>query len=87
MPKVPTPFFYRHPDGVSADEYDLACARQLDEIIIGTGFENVLAIIMVPIGGLATGGFATRFQVLFARIGFHLRRMRLTVLHHSKCTL
>lgn len=56
MPKVPAPFSYRRPDGVSIEEHALACAAKLDDIISDLGAENVLAYIMEPVGGLATGG-------------------------------
>lgn len=56
MPKVPAPFSYRRPEGMSIEDHALNCARRLDEIIVETGPENVLAFIMEPVGGLATGG-------------------------------
>ena len=55
MPKVPAPFSYRRPEGVSVKEHALACAQKLDDIIVQTGSEHVLAFIMEPVGGLATG--------------------------------
>lgn len=56
MPKVPAPFSYRRPDGVSVEDHALGCAQRLDDVIVETGAENVLAFIMEPVGGLATGG-------------------------------
>lgn len=56
MPKVPAPFSYRLPQGVSVEEHAMNCANQLDQQITNVGAENVLAFIMEPVGGLATGG-------------------------------
>ncbi|WP_460275763.1 aminotransferase family protein [Celeribacter sp. ULVN23_4] len=56
MPKVPAPFSYRLPEGVSAEDYALDCAAQLEKQITNVGSERVLAFIMEPVGGLATGG-------------------------------
>lgn len=56
MPKVPAPFSYRLPEGVSAEDHALDCARQLETLILEAGAKNVLAFIMEPVGGLATGG-------------------------------
>jgi adenosylmethionine-8-amino-7-oxononanoate aminotransferase len=56
MPKVPAPFSYRRPEGTSVEDHALNCAKRLDDIIVEQGAENVLAFIMEPVGGLATGG-------------------------------
>ncbi|MDO6575266.1 aspartate aminotransferase family protein, partial [Staphylococcus pasteuri_A] len=42
MPKVPAPFSYRRPEGMSIEDHALNCARRHDEIIDETGPENVL---------------------------------------------
>jgi adenosylmethionine-8-amino-7-oxononanoate aminotransferase len=55
MPKAPAPFTYRLPANHDADSYGRACAGALDEIIRREGPETVLAFIMEPVGGLATG--------------------------------
>jgi adenosylmethionine-8-amino-7-oxononanoate aminotransferase len=55
MPKVPTPFTYRLPANHDADSYARHCAAALDDVIRGEGPESVLAFIMEPVGGLATG--------------------------------
>jgi adenosylmethionine-8-amino-7-oxononanoate aminotransferase len=55
MPRVPAPFTYRLPDNHDADSYARACARALEEVILDEGPESVLAFIMEPVGGLATG--------------------------------
>ncbi|MCG6113971.1 MAG: aspartate aminotransferase family protein [Mesorhizobium sp.] len=55
MPKVPAPFTYRLPDNHDADSHARYCATALDEAIRAEGPETVLAFIMEPVGGLATG--------------------------------
>ncbi len=55
MPKAPAPFTYRLPANHDADSYARHCAAALDNIIRQEGPESVLAFIMEPVGGLATG--------------------------------
>ncbi len=55
MPKVPAPLTYRLPDDHIAESYARHCAAALEEQIKAEGPESVLAFIMEPIGGLATG--------------------------------
>ena len=55
MPKAPAPFTYRLPENHDADSYARQCAAALDELIRREGPETVLAFIMEPVGGLATG--------------------------------
>ncbi len=55
MPKVPAPFGYRLPDGHTAQSYAEQCAEQLEQTILREGPETVLAFILEPVGGLATG--------------------------------
>ncbi len=55
MPKVPAPFTYRLPPNHDADSYARACAGALEDTIRREGAETVLAFIMEPVGGLATG--------------------------------
>src|SRR5258708_15696766 len=55
MPKVPAPFAYRLPPNHDADSYARACATALEDTIRREGPETVLALIMEPVGGLATG--------------------------------
>jgi adenosylmethionine-8-amino-7-oxononanoate aminotransferase len=55
MPKVPTPFTYRVPADHDAESYARSCAAALEEEIRRQGPETVLAFIIEPIGGLATG--------------------------------
>lgn len=55
MPKVPAPFTYRLPDNHDAASYARHCAQALDDTIAREGADTVLAFIMEPVGGLATG--------------------------------
>ncbi|WP_291296806.1 aspartate aminotransferase family protein [Elioraea sp.] len=53
--RVPAPMTYRLPPNHTAETHALACAQALDEAILREGPETVLAFIMEPVGGLATG--------------------------------
>ena len=55
MPKVPAPFSYRVPDGYDSDSYARHCAQALEDAILAEGADTVLAFIMEPVGGVATG--------------------------------
>jgi adenosylmethionine-8-amino-7-oxononanoate aminotransferase len=55
MPKVPAPFTYRLPRNHDVDSYARECAAALEKTIRAEGPETVLAFIMEPVGGLATG--------------------------------
>ena len=55
MPKVPAPLTYRPPAGHDAVSYAEAAAAALDERIRAEGPETVLAFILEPVGGVATG--------------------------------
>lgn len=55
MPKVPAPLTYRIPANHTRESYARHCAQALEERILAEGPESVLAFIMEPIGGLATG--------------------------------
>lgn len=59
MPKVPAPFSYRVPSGHTAHSYAMACAEELAQTIEREGPESVLAFIMEPVGGLATGALVS----------------------------
>lgn len=56
MPKIPAPFCYRLPEGKSVESHALDCAQALEDTILAEGADTVLAFIMEPVGGLATGG-------------------------------
>lgn len=53
--RVPAPFTYRLPPGHTAESHARACAAALEEAIIREEPDTVLAFIMEPVGGLATG--------------------------------
>ena len=55
MPLDPTPFTYRVPATTPPKPTPAHCADALDALIHAEGPETVLAFIMEPIGGLATG--------------------------------
>jgi adenosylmethionine-8-amino-7-oxononanoate aminotransferase len=55
MPTVPAPTAYRDRDNLSMEERGLRYADMLEERIVAEGPESVLAFIMEPIGGAATG--------------------------------
>ena len=52
---VPAPFQYRVPKGYSPKRYRMACAEMLESKIAELGASNVLAFVLEPVGGLATG--------------------------------
>jgi adenosylmethionine-8-amino-7-oxononanoate aminotransferase len=53
--RVPAPFQYRVPAGHTPDSYRMACADALENKILEIGPDQVLAFVIEPIGGLATG--------------------------------
>lgn len=55
MPLAPAPFTYRLPPNHTPETYARHCADALDALIQAQGPETVLAFIMEPVGGLATG--------------------------------
>lgn len=56
MPKIPAPFSYRLPENHDVDSYARHCANALEETIRKEDPDSILAFIMEPVGGLATGG-------------------------------
>lgn len=55
VPRVPAPLSYRLPPNHTVESHARACAAALEEAILREGPETVLAFIMEPVGGLATG--------------------------------
>jgi adenosylmethionine-8-amino-7-oxononanoate aminotransferase len=55
MPKVPAPFTYRLPPNHTPESNARAAAAALERTIVAEGPGTVLAFIMEPAGGLATG--------------------------------
>lgn len=56
--KIPAMFSYRRPDAVDEVQYALDCASKLEETILEQGSESVLAFIVEPVGGSASGANA-----------------------------
>lgn len=55
-PKISAPFCYRCPAGKTYPSCKLACANELEEIILKEGADNIAAFVTEPIGGASTGG-------------------------------
>ncbi|MGX5805181.1 aminotransferase family protein [Bradyrhizobium sp. Arg314] len=55
MPKVAAPLSYRIPTSFDVDSYADHCADELERQILAEGEDTVLAFIMEPVGGIATG--------------------------------
>lgn len=53
--RIPAPFQYRVPPGHTPQSYRMECAETLAAKIIEIDPENVLAFVVEPVGGLATG--------------------------------
>ncbi|MEX0286699.1 MAG: aspartate aminotransferase family protein [Paracoccaceae bacterium] len=53
--KVPTPWTYRLPPNHTRDSYARHCAQALEDKIVAEGPDTVMAFIMEPVGGVATG--------------------------------
>ena len=67
QPKIPAPFCRYRPAGQSEEEAALAFANALETEIVHQGPETVLAFIMEPVGGAATGAL-TAPDVYYSRI-------------------
>lgn len=53
--KVPAPMTYRGQPGLSPEEIAERCVAALEDTILRLGAENVLAYVVEPVGGVATG--------------------------------
>ncbi len=53
--RVPAPVSYRLPEGHTAESYAALCLDALEAKIDELGAENVLAFVIEPVGGVATG--------------------------------
>lgn len=53
--KIPAPLTYRRPEGTTEDEAGALAARHLEDAILEHGADSILAFIMEPVGGTATG--------------------------------
>ena len=56
--KIPAALSYRRPDLLSEQDYELNCAGKLEETILKLGADRVLAFIVEPVGGSASGANA-----------------------------
>lgn len=75
---IPAPFQYRVPDNHTPQTWRMSCADALDQKITELGADNVLAFVVEPIGGLATGAmpmeedYANRIRDICTRHGIFL---------------
>lgn len=53
--KIPAPLSYRLPDGKTAEQYAAECADEFERAVLEAGAANVLAFVIEPVGGLASG--------------------------------
>ncbi len=67
QPKIPAPFCRYRPRGESEEEAALRFAGMLEAEIVEQGAETVLAFIMEPIGGAATGAL-TAPEAYYTRV-------------------
>jgi len=67
QPKIPAPFCRYRPEGESEDAAALRFADALETEIVEQGPDSVLAFIMEPVGGAATGAL-TAPQAYYTRI-------------------
>jgi adenosylmethionine-8-amino-7-oxononanoate aminotransferase len=56
--KIPAYLYYRNGQGKTEDEYANECAVKLEEKILAMGKDTVLAFIVEPVGGSASGAIA-----------------------------
>lgn len=76
--RIPAPFQYRVPAGHTPESYRMACAAALEDRIVELGPDNVLAFVIEPIGGLATGAlpmeadYMNRVREICTRHGVYL---------------
>jgi len=77
-PKIASPTQYRVPEGMSTEAYALACADELEAVILEADAQNVAAFIAEPIGGASTGAevphdaYFPRIQAICKRHGILL---------------
>ena len=67
QPKIPAPFCRYRPAGQSEEEAALGFAQALETEIVNQGPETVLAFIMEPVGGAATGAL-TAPDIYYRRV-------------------
>ena len=67
MPKIPAPFCAYRPAGQSLEDAALGYANRLEQVIQEQGPETMLAFIMEPVGGAATGAL-TAPDIYYRRV-------------------
>lgn len=76
--KISAPASYRIPDGDDRESYALKCANELERCILDQGPDHVLAFVIEPVGGLATGcvvpppSYFKRIREICDRYGVYL---------------
>ncbi len=76
--RIPAPMQYRVPQGHTPETWRMACADALEAKILELSAENVLAFVVEPVGGLATGAmplaedYAERVREICTRHGVYL---------------
>jgi len=76
--KISSPLAYRLPEGKTAEQHAQDCADELEEAVAKAGPQNILAFIIEPIGGLASGcvipppSFFRRVREICSRHGIFL---------------
>uniref|UniRef100_UPI00403FACC3 aspartate aminotransferase family protein n=1 Tax=Paenibacillus sp. FSL K6-0276 TaxID=2921450 RepID=UPI00403FACC3 len=63
---VRPPDNYRRPEGMSIEEFNLFCAREIEERIIWEGQETIAAVIMEP--AISGGGVLVPHQIYFDEV-------------------
>ncbi|RUS49068.1 aspartate aminotransferase family protein [Cohnella sp. AR92] len=58
---VQPPYSYRRPEGMSVEQFNLLCAKQLEETIVWEGKDTIAAVIMEP--AITGGGVIVPHQV------------------------
>ena len=76
--KISSPLAYRLPEGKTAEQYAQDCADEFEDAVAKAGPQNILAFIIEPIGGLASGcvipppSFFRRVREICSRHGIFL---------------
>lgn len=76
--RIPAPLQYRVPEGETPESHRMICAEALEAKIREIGARNVLAFVVEPVGGLATGAlplsedYANRVREICTRQGVWL---------------
>lgn len=85
MPKVPAPTCYLDRDDLSDEERGMRYAEMLRAEILAQGPETVLAFIMEPVGGAATGALVAP-DSYYRRVGEICREFGVLLVHDEVMT-